>query len=76
MKNIFLLPTDKPSRLYSFYGILEDLSYNKTFTIVNEKVAKINLHKDLKDYQEKLIKGGWKSENIYITNSEEIKELP
>jgi hypothetical protein len=73
-KNIHLIPTDKPSRLYSFYGILEDLTYNKTFTIVNEKVAKINLHKDLKDYQEKLIRGGWKSENIYITSDEEIKE--
>jgi hypothetical protein len=74
MKNIHLIPTDKPSRLYSFYGILEDLTYGKTFTIVNEKVAKINLHKDLKDYQEKLIKANWKGENIYITSDERIKE--
>jgi len=66
MKNIHLLPTDKPSRIYSFYGIL--------FTIVNEEIAKINLYKDLKDYQEKLIKAGWKAQNIYITNDEEIKE--
>jgi len=74
MKNIHILPTNKPNRLYSYYGILEDLSYGKTFTIVNEEIAKINLHKDLKDYQEKLIKNGWVAENIYITSDEEIKE--
>lgn len=74
MRNIHLIQTEKPSNLYSFYGILEDLSYGKTFTIATEKVAKINLHKDLKDYQEKLIKAGWKAENIYITSSEVIEE--
>lgn len=73
-RNIYLLLTDKPSRLYSFYGILQDLSYGKTFTIVNEKIAKVNLHKDLEEYQEKLIKAHWKSENIYITSDKEIKE--
>lgn len=73
-KNIHLLPTSKPSILYSFYSILEDLSYGKTFTIVNEETAKINLHKDLKEYQKKLIEGNWKPENIYITSNEEIKE--
>jgi hypothetical protein len=74
MKNIHVLPTDKPSRLYSFYGMLEDLSYGKTFTIGNEEIAKINLHNDLKNYQENLTKAGWKSGNIYITSDDEIKE--
>ena len=74
MKNIHILPTDKPSRLYSFYGLLEDLSYGKTFTFANKEIAKINLYKNLKDYQKKLIEANWKSENIYITSDEEIKE--
>jgi hypothetical protein len=74
MRNIHVLPTNKPSSLYSFYGMLEDLSNGKTFTIVNEEIAKINLHKDLKDFQENIIKAGWIAENIYITSDEKPKE--
>jgi hypothetical protein len=52
MKNIHILPTPKPSRLYSYKGNL----YLTTES---------HLHTPSMEYQ-----------NIYITNDEEIKELP
>jgi hypothetical protein len=51
MKNIHLLPTDKPSRLGQVY---EKLSFFKDRTWDNTE--------------------NWRCKNIYITNSEEIKE--
>ena len=52
MKNIHLIPTDKPSRLGQVHG-------------------KLSFFKDRRwDNTE-----NWRSQNIYITNSEEIKEV-
>ena len=53
MKNIHLLPTDKPSRLH--------LAYDKDYYLSVEPFVQL----DTENY---------KSFNIYITNSEEIKE--
>ncbi len=53
MKNIHLLPTDKPSRLGQVH---EKLSFFKDRTWDNTE--------------------NWRCKNIYITNDEEIKELP
>ena len=47
MRNIFLLPTDKPSRLYEFGG---------------------EYHLQIKSQE------NFRSQHIYITNDEEIKE--
>ncbi len=55
MKNIHLLPTDKPSRLVKIYNEAD----KKLF----ELKLDIEVNDNFKEYQ-----------NIYITNSEEIKE--
>jgi len=62
MKNIYVLPTDKPSRL----------AYSKVKT--EDKIEyKLILQVDAKICNDGLLSG---NRNIYITNSEEIKELP
>lgn len=54
-KNIFILPTDKPSRL--IYNDANQLCYQSNKSFKNDR-------KNRKKF------------NIYITNDEEIKELP
>jgi hypothetical protein len=54
MKNVFLIPTDKPSRL-CIDNSCNELNYN-----------------NIEGHNSKHIT----NQNIYITNSEEIKELP
>jgi len=51
MKNIHLIPTDKPSRLFKVSG---ELKLTRNFDFYN----------------------GSEYQHIYITNDEEIKELP
>lgn len=53
MKNIFVLPSDKPSRLH--------FDSKELFTTINLQLGKT-------------INSIVESRNIYITNSEEIKE--
>ena len=59
MKNIFLLPTDKPSKLSKFLCNSRELYKTNELALMTELV---------------LLSDCWKNQNIYITNDEEIKE--
>ena len=58
MKNIFLLPTDKPSKLSKFLCNSRELYKTNELALMTELV---------------LLSDCWKNQNIYITNDEEIK---
>jgi hypothetical protein len=66
MKNVYLLPTDKPSRLAGSEYITNEQGIDKR--VLKFKLwDKLIPNKDLKDI-------GYIPQNIYITSDEEIKE--
>jgi hypothetical protein len=71
MKNLFLLPTDKPSRLI-FNSFHKSFCYQKEIDGMYINDGKVS-GADFWGLQ-KALNNGFKPQNIYITNSEEIKE--